>query len=526
MVYTEQVWHDAPATDTPVSAARLTHIEAGVKEQSDRATVLEARPIVNSPDDIGAQPVDSDLTAIAALAPPDDNLLQRKAGGWTHRSPADVKTDMVLVKADVGLSSVDNTSDAAKPVSTATQTALNLKASTVALTDGLATKAALAHTHPTTDITGFNTAVDVRVQLIVDAAPAALDTLNELAAALGDDPNFAGTITTTLAGKQPIDADLTSIAGLAPTNDDVIQRKAGAWTNRTPAQLKTDLAVTKTDVGLSNADNTSDAAKPVSTATQTALNLKAALTVTDALATAVGLKLDKAIVDAKGDLIVGSAADTSARLPVGGTDGHVLTVDAAQTLGVKWAAPAAGGGGSGFSAEAVRYGAMALTFDPHSLSWITPQYIEMSVARLYQYWLPLPVGTLVSSVVMPVQFQAAGGGALVFGVYQDDNSPLGNTGNVAATFQDPGVAETWVAAPLSVPAVSTGPGVWVVGLATVAAGPKLAFCNTSGPDQLPPWLLNPSSHRTALRTEGIGALPGTLDPGAATLYIDALMGVA
>lgn len=40
---------------------------------------------------------------------------------------ATLKTDLVLVKADVGLGNVDNTSDANKPISTATQAALDLK---------------------------------------------------------------------------------------------------------------------------------------------------------------------------------------------------------------------------------------------------------------------------------------------------------------------------------------------------------------------------------------------------------------
>ncbi len=39
------------------------------------------------------------------------------------------------------------------------------------------------------------------------------------------------------------DADLTTIAGLSPSNDDILQRKAGAWTNRTVAQLASDLGL-------------------------------------------------------------------------------------------------------------------------------------------------------------------------------------------------------------------------------------------------------------------------------------------
>ncbi len=83
-----------------------------------------------------------------------------------------------------------------------------------------------------------------------------------------------------LAGKQAASNDLSAIAGLTPANDDLLQRKSGAWINRTPAQVKTDLALAKSDVGLSNVDNTSDANKPVSTAQQTALNAKADKTTT------------------------------------------------------------------------------------------------------------------------------------------------------------------------------------------------------------------------------------------------------
>lgn len=68
-----------------------------------------------------------------------------------------------------------------------------------------------------------------------------------------------------LNDKQPIDVDLTDISALNPNDNDILQRKAGAWTNRTPAQLKSDLALSKGDVGLGNVDNTSDVDKPVST---------------------------------------------------------------------------------------------------------------------------------------------------------------------------------------------------------------------------------------------------------------------
>ena len=57
--------------------------------------------------------------------------------------------------------------------------------------------------------------VRAAISALVSSSPEALDTLNELAAALGNDPNFATTMTNALAGKQPLDATLTALAGLA-----------------------------------------------------------------------------------------------------------------------------------------------------------------------------------------------------------------------------------------------------------------------------------------------------------------------
>ena len=57
------------------------------------------------------------------------------------------------------------------------------------------------------------------IAALVDSSPDALNTLSELAAALGNDPNFATTMTNALAGKQPKDATLTALAGLVTAAD-------------------------------------------------------------------------------------------------------------------------------------------------------------------------------------------------------------------------------------------------------------------------------------------------------------------
>ena len=121
-------------------------------------------------------------------------------------SPTFTGTVSGVTAAHVGLGNVDNTSDANKPVSTATQTALDLKANLAspALTGTPTAPTATAGTNTTqVATTAF---VGSAVAALVDGAPALLDTLNELAFAINDDANFATTLTTSVGLKAPIDS--------------------------------------------------------------------------------------------------------------------------------------------------------------------------------------------------------------------------------------------------------------------------------------------------------------------------------
>ena len=94
-------------------------------------------------------------------------------------SPTFTGTVAGITKGMVGLGLVDNTADTSKPVSTAQASAI-----------------ATAKSEAIADATS-------QVNALLTGAPAALNTLDELAAALGDDANFASTVTTSLAAKTP-----------------------------------------------------------------------------------------------------------------------------------------------------------------------------------------------------------------------------------------------------------------------------------------------------------------------------------
>ncbi|EIZ9483982.1 phage tail protein [Cronobacter sakazakii] len=122
------------------------------------------------------------------------------------------------------------------------------------LNNALALKAPLASpaltgtpTAPTAAQTVNNTQVattafvKAAIAGLVGSSPAALDTLNELAAALGNDPNFATTMTNALAAKQPLDATLTDLSGKSVSDllrylslGEAAKRDVGVGENQIP----------------------------------------------------------------------------------------------------------------------------------------------------------------------------------------------------------------------------------------------------------------------------------------------------
>ena len=148
-----------------------------------------------------------------------------------------------------------------------------------------------------------NAYADAKVAAIVNSAPATLDTLGELAAALQADeaasttlttlvgtkasiasPTFTGTvsgITKSMVGLGNVDNTADSLKPISTATQTALDAKLASSTAASiyapiasPTFTGTVSGITKSMVGLGNVDNTADTAKPISTATQTALDSK------------------------------------------------------------------------------------------------------------------------------------------------------------------------------------------------------------------------------------------------------------
>ena len=194
----------------------ITKYQEGGEEEL-RAAADPTLTRVPAKDDVTSNDLLTDETPVLVAQIPD--FTTESSGAAPVQSVAGRTGDVVVNQTDVGLPNVDNTSDSDKPVSTAQQAALDLK-------------------YDASNPSGFQTAAQVTalaqtlIDALVDSSPATLDTLNELAAAIGDDPNFAVTVANQIAGVQ---------ANLDTHIND----------------LNNPHATTAAQVGLGNVDNTS-----------------------------------------------------------------------------------------------------------------------------------------------------------------------------------------------------------------------------------------------------------------------------
>jgi hypothetical protein len=189
----------------------------------------------------------SDTTSVHGIS--DTTLLVTTTGAQTLTNKT-ITTPSGLVKSDVGLGSVDNTTDVGKPVSTAQQTALDLKA----------------------NLSG---------------------------------PTFTGTvsgITKSMVGLGNVDNTADASKPVSTAQQTALDLKANL---SGPTFTGTVSGITKSMVGLGNVDNTTDVGKPVSTAQQTALDLKANLSGATFTGAVSGTSLTLS-----GDLIVNGTTTT------------------------------------------------------------------------------------------------------------------------------------------------------------------------------------------------------------------------
>ena len=277
-------------------------------------------------------------------------------------SPTFTGTVSGITSTMVGLGNVDNTSDANKPVSTATQTALDLKLN---LTDPAVDYYITNSGSGAYIVNGvsngniyFEKGKKYRIHVNASGHPFWIQTVSGAyssgdvySTGITNNGTQSGHIIVELPSNAPqlyyacqyhssmagsvitgtTFATYKALADLSNVNNTSDANKPVSTATQTALDLKANLAsptftgtvsgITATMVGLGNVDNTSDANKPVSTATQAALDLK----------------VDESLFDAKGDLLVGSADNVPAKLTVG-TNGYLLTANSSATYGVEWAA--------------------------------------------------------------------------------------------------------------------------------------------------------------------------------------------
>lgn len=210
-------------------------------------------------------------------------------------------------------------------------------------------------------------------------------------AAAGNDSRFP-------AGADIVDADIGAAAAIAESKLNLASDAAAGTASRRT------LGTTATSAAAGNDSRLSDARTPTAHAATHAAAGTDPVTLTIAqttgLQTALDSKVPAALVDLKGDLIVASAPDVVARLPVG-ANGQVLTADSVEPLGVKWA-PGGSGGGVNTVATSTAYNIPVGLDAPNSGQAGAP------VNTAYWYLVFLPANWRLDTLAVYVSTAGAG----------------------------------------------------------------------------------------------------------------------
>ena len=266
----------------PISIATQSALDQKVDKNN---AVFDGEVVGISKSNVGLGNVDNTSDANKPISIATQDALDLKAD---IESPTFTGVVSGITSAMVGLGNVNNTTDLNKPISTATQTALNLKADKTYVDSGLSTK--VNNVTYTNDINNLQTTIDNLTSssdaaIDLKADKAYVDDNLDLKANIAS-PTFTGVvggITKGMVGLGNVDntTDLNKPVSLA--TQTALDLKADKTYVDNGLALKANIAsptftgvvggITKGMVGLSNVDNTSDINKPISTATQSALDL-------------------------------------------------------------------------------------------------------------------------------------------------------------------------------------------------------------------------------------------------------------
>lgn len=275
----------------------------------------------------------------------------------------------------------------------------------------------------------------------------------------------------------------TALDGKAPLADPVF---TGNPTAPTPATADNDTSIATT--AFVKAQAYAPLASPALTGTPTAPTASQGTNTTQLATTAYvqtesGLLVPKSLVDAKGDLIVASAADTVARLGVG-ANGTVLTADSAEATGVKWAAAGAGSD----SGSATKFNTTAEWREPYRHENATNAQNDERL-RLWPLWIPFDF--TLTGMATRWGADAGGGSDTVYNVMYSDAAAGFRPGSLfkATSAIVLGTGETWAAETFT--GVNGSAGLYWIGHLPILTNATRTMYRVRDTD-FAPWVIMPA----------------------------------